>query len=120
MYIVLFNITGSQSRLLMLSGLLALYSCQSPTKITPGTSASDSIVSDTSHTSIQTQASSTPITEDTVADIRFQEFSVSINRLLVYDKDHELNNLQKDTVLIDVEIGETIEGQKITVLSDQL
>jgi hypothetical protein len=114
------NITESRPRLLMLSTLLAFYSCQSPVKTTPATTKSDSIVSDTSHAFMQTQASATEIIEDTVADIRFHEFSVSINRLLVYDQDHELSNLQKDTVILDVEPGETIEGQKITVSSDQL
>lgn len=60
------------------------------------------------------------VLEDTVTDINFKELSISINRLVVFDEDKELNKTQKDTVYLYSELGETIEGQIISVSTDQL
>lgn len=58
--------------------------------------------------------------EDTITNIRFKEFSVSISRLLIYDADKKLNQIQKDTVEIYAEVGEQIEGQLISISSEML
>jgi hypothetical protein len=58
--------------------------------------------------------------EDTITDIKFRELSISINRLLIFDEENKLNQVQNDTVNIYAELGETIESQKITVLSNQI
>ncbi len=59
-------------------------------------------------------------TANTTTDINFQEFSISINRLLVYDPENKLDKTQGDTVSVYVELGETIEKQIITIISDSL
>lgn len=58
--------------------------------------------------------------EDTTADIKFKDISISINRLILFDDDKQLNQIQKDTVYLYADLGETIEGQKITIVSSQL
>ena len=57
---------------------------------------------------------------DTITTIRFNDLSLSINRLIIYDEDKKIGQIQKDTVEIYAEIGETIEGQLISISSDQL
>lgn len=59
--------------------------------------------------------------EDTIVDILFQEFSLSISRLMVYDENKLLDEVQEeDTVKIDAELGETIEGQTISISKNSL
>jgi hypothetical protein len=58
--------------------------------------------------------------KDTITKIKFQEFSLSINRLRIYDKDGKIDQTQKDSVYIHAELGETIEGQIISISSNQL
>jgi hypothetical protein len=58
--------------------------------------------------------------EDTITDIKFRELSISISRLLVFDEEKKLDQVQNDTVNIYAELGETIESQKIKVLSNQI
>jgi hypothetical protein len=53
--------------------------------------------------------------EDTITDINFQEFTASINRLIVFDEEDKLSEIQKDTVYLYAELGETIENQKIHI-----
>jgi glucan-binding YG repeat protein len=60
------------------------------------------------------------VLEDTITNINFKELAVSINRLIVFDKDKELNKTQKDTVYLYSELGETIEGQTLSVSTDKL
>lgn len=58
--------------------------------------------------------------EDTITDIKFKDISISINRLIVFDEDKQLNQIQKDTVYLYADLGESIEGQKISIVSNQL
>ena len=58
--------------------------------------------------------------EDTITNIKFSELSISINRLIVFDEDKKLNETQKDTVYLYSELGETIEGQTISISTEQL
>jgi glucan-binding YG repeat protein len=58
--------------------------------------------------------------DDTVTTIRFKEFSIRINRLILYDEENVMNQIQGDTVEIHAELGETIEGQLLSVVSGQL
>uniref|UniRef100_UPI004048DFDA hypothetical protein n=1 Tax=Algoriphagus sp. TaxID=1872435 RepID=UPI004048DFDA len=84
----------------------------------------DSIVSDTTSISNQTSSTSTFTNDaedvDTITTIKFNELSISINRLIIYDEDKKIDQIQKDTVEIYAELGETIEGQLISISSDQL
>ncbi len=84
----------------------------------------DSIVSDTINILNQTSNEATIKNDDEEADtittIKFDELTVSINRLIIYDEDKKIDQIQKDTVEIYTELGETIEGQLISISSDQL
>lgn len=57
---------------------------------------------------------------DTTTVLKFKELSFSIKRLISYYDENSLNNIQNDTIIIYAELGETIEGQEITIVSDQL
>jgi len=84
----------------------------------------DSIVSDTISISNQISNPSTLTNDeeivDTITTIKFNELSISINRLIIYDENKKIEQIQKDTVEIYAELGETIEGQLISISSDQL
>jgi len=56
---------------------------------------------------------------DTITTLTFEEFSISINRLIV-SEDVNSNEIQSDTIEINIELGETIEGQLISITSSQL
>lgn len=79
----------------------------------------DNIVSDTVNIPNQTikEATFTNDVEevDTITTIKFDELSVSINRLIIYDEDKKIDQIQKDTVEIYAQLGETIEGQLISM-----
>lgn len=106
---------------LILSAVL-LWSCNNHTANEVATNTNDSIVSDTTDAS----APATPLydpsyyEEDTITDIQFEEFSLSINRLLVYDEENKLDAVQADTVIIYAELGESIEGQRLLFADSQL
>jgi hypothetical protein len=55
---------------------------------------------------------------DTTTALIFKEVSVSINRLIV-SEDVNSNEIQSDTIEINIELGETIEGQRISITSSQ-
>lgn len=100
-----------------------LCSCNSASKAKPGAIEYDSIVSDTTGISDKPNNWVRVIQReqvDTVTTIKFNEFSVSISRLVIYDKDKKIEKTQKDTVDVYVELGETIEGQIISVSNEQL
>lgn len=104
--------------------LTALCACNSSSTTKTETVKNDSIVSDTTSISNKT-SNATTITQanedaDTITTIKFNELSISVNRLIIYDEEKKLNQIQKDTVEIYAELGETIEGQLISVSSDQL
>lgn len=84
----------------------------------------NSIISDTTNISNQTSNAATFTNDeekiDTITTIKFDELSISINRLIIYDEDNKIDKIQKDTVEIYAELGETIEGQLISFSSDQL
>jgi len=85
----------------------------------------DSIVIDTTSISNQTNNPVTHINAeeevvDTITTIKFNELSISINRLIIYDEDKRIEQIHKDTVEIYAEYGETIEGQLISISSEQL
>lgn len=84
----------------------------------------DNIVSDTKNISNKKSKVSTFANNeeevDTITSIKFDELSISINRLIIYDEDKKIDQIQKDTVEIYAELGETIEGQLISFSSDKL
>jgi hypothetical protein len=84
----------------------------------------DSIQIDTSEvkttkiTAIKTD--NNEVLEDTIQVITLNELSISINRLVVYEYDKILKKTQKDTVYLYPELGETIEGQTISISTEEL
>lgn len=104
--------------------LTTLCSCNNSSTNKTATAQIDSIVSDTTSTSNQTNNASTFTNDeedvDTITTIKFNELSISISRLIIYDEDKKIDRIQKDTVEIYAELGETIEGQLISISSDQL
>jgi len=100
--------------------LIMMWSCKNEavTKEAP-----DFIEKDTSAVkNIRTNNETTnyEVTEDTVTNINFDGFSVSISRLVIFDEERRLQQIQADTVYIEPELAETIEGQKIKVTSGNL
>lgn len=85
---------------------------------------SENVVSEATSVGKQTSRTSSLTIDQTEADtittIKFKELSVSINRLIIYDEDKKIDKIQKDKVEIYAELGETIEGQLISISSDQL
>jgi len=57
---------------------------------------------------------------DTITTIKFNELSISINRLIITNDGVNIDEVQKDTARIYVELGETIENQLISISSEQL
>lgn len=104
--------------------LTTLCSCNNSLTNKTATAQIDSIVSDTTSISNQTSNASTFTNDvedvDTITTIKFNELSISINRLVIYDEDNKIGQIQKDTFEIYAELGETIEGQLISISSDQL
>ena len=106
--------------------LTTIWSCDNSTstKKTEVLTKKDSIYIDTSDVTKEKveiiNKIENEILEDTITDIKFSELSISINRLIVFDEDKKLNETQKDTVYLYSELGETIEGQTISVSTEQL
>ncbi len=57
---------------------------------------------------------------DTATRLRFNEFSVTFNRLVVYEEDRSTAIRNTDSVQIGAEMGETIEGQLLRISDSQL
>ena len=43
-------------------------------------------------------------------EIKFEDFQVNIDSVLIYDAEGSLKNIQKDTAIVYLELGESIEG----------
>jgi hypothetical protein len=112
--------------------VITLYSCTNTTSKKPEVLKSSKTANTTSGAINDTSArvaasslnseSSEYVTEiiDTITDINFNELSVAIDRLQIYDPERKFNDVQKDTAYVYAEIGETIEDQKITIWTRQL
>lgn len=104
--------------------LAIIWSCKdtNSNKKLETTSSNDSTISVNKRDSIikNTLSATNEVWEDTVTDIKFKDISISINRLIVFDNDKQLNQIQKDTVYLYADLGETLEGQKISIVSSQL
>jgi hypothetical protein len=106
--------------------LTTIFSCDNSTSTrkTDVLTKNDSVYIDTSDVTRERveiiNKSKNEVLEDTITDIKFSELSVSINRLVVFDEDKKLNETQKDTVYLYSELGETIEGQTISISTEQL
>jgi hypothetical protein len=57
---------------------------------------------------------------DTTTTIKFNEFTLTISRLIVWDEQNLLNKIQGDTCYVFNDIGETVLGQKIFVAPNKL
>lgn len=100
-----------------------LCACDNASTDTTVPTQNDNMVSETTNRSNQT-SNEDPFTSegevDTITTIKFDELSVSISRLIIYDEEMKMDQIQKDTVEIYPELGEIIEGQLISLSSDQL
>lgn len=56
-----------------------------------------------------------PQSNDNLLKIRFEEFSIEIDSVKVWDEEGKLKEQQKDTAKIHLELGQTIEGQILKV-----
>jgi hypothetical protein len=118
------NIMTTLRNIFSIVTLTILCSCNNSSTDKTVATQNDRVVSDTTSISNQT---SNPLTltndeeeVDTITTIKFNELSISISRLIVYNEDKKIEQIQKDTVEIYAELGETIEGQLISISSDQL
>jgi hypothetical protein len=57
---------------------------------------------------------------NSTTEIRFNELSITINRLIISDQNITTQQIKEDTVTIHAEVGEIIDGQLISLDSDQL
>lgn len=109
----------------ILTTFIIFYSCNKVSKNTEiATNNPDSINTSNKVSSKTLKSEKTLQNEETgvytITDIKFRELSISINRLLIFDEEKKLDQVQNDTVNIYAELGETIESQKITVLSNHI
>jgi len=118
------NIMTKLQYIISILTFTTLYSCNNASSNKTVATQNDSIVSDTVNISNQTSNEATFTNDeeevDTITTIKFDELSVSINRLIIYDEDKKIDQIQKNTVEIYAELGETIEGQLISISSEQL
>ena len=118
------NIMTTLQNIISILTLTILCSCNNSSTNKTATAQIDSIVSDTASISNQTSNASILTNDeenvDTITTIKFNELSISINRLIIYDEDKKIDQIQKDTIEIYSQLGETIEGQLISISSDQL
>lgn len=66
---------------------------------------------------------SRPIIEqesDSITKIKFPELTLTIRKLVIWNEEQELNKAQKDTVNFYLELGETIEGQLLSISTNEL
>jgi len=54
--------------------------------------------------------------DENVLLIKFNEFELIIDSLEIWDEKGKLKNVQKDSAIVYLELGETIEGQKIKLV----
>ena len=52
--------------------------------------------------------------------IKFEEFTITIDKFGVYDEENKLSQVQSDTVYISADMGETIENHKIKIETNVL
>lgn len=106
--------------------LMTFFSCDNSTstKKTEVLAKNDSAYIDTSDVATEKveiiKKAENEVLEDTITDIKFSELSISINRLVVFDEDKKLNETQKDTVYLYLDLGETIEGQTVSISTELL
>jgi hypothetical protein len=109
----------------ILLSFITLYSCtnlpNNETEVTP----IDSAVNNSTNAIPKQTRDASPILDkdvdsDTITTLKFDEFSLSINRLIIYDDEKRVAKVKTDTVEIYAELGETIEGQVISISSDLL
>ncbi len=118
------NIMTTLQKIITTLIFTTLCSCSHSSANKTETAQNGSMVVETMDTANQTNNSATFTNDETEADtittLKFKELSISINRLVVYDEDKKMEQIQKDTVELYLELGETIEGQLISISSDQL
>ncbi len=112
-------------QLLSVATLCFLFGCQN----TPDTSKGETPIDSMRNTKEQITVDSFYIDEseinggaeykeyttDTIVNICFDEFSVKINRLVVYEHSDSIYDVKKDTLFLTIELAETIEGQQINL-----
>jgi hypothetical protein len=108
--------------LLTLLIIAILCSCSNPSGNGIGSATTTSTDTPATSTTATTQALSTNERSeaDTIITIAFNELSLSISRLAIFDEGDRMAKSGIDTVTITAELGESIEGQLITIANSQL
>lgn len=57
---------------------------------------------------------------DTFTIVKFDNLTIELSRLVSWDENKELSHVQGDTCFIESDIGETILGQKVIILSSKI
>ena len=57
---------------------------------------------------------------NSMTKIKFADFTLTISQLVIWDEKKELDKIQKDSVYLSVELGETVEEQLISIKTTQL
>ena len=58
--------------------------------------------------------------DNSTTTIKFEELTLKINKFVAYDEENKLSIIQKDTVIILADLGESIEKQNIKIETSQL
>ncbi|ENA1795703.1 hypothetical protein ABF176_002550, partial [Flavobacterium psychrophilum] len=110
---------------LIISVVFIFLACNNSTKkieiITPNLESLENSKKTSLHISKAENTTENEVVEnDSLTKIKFNELSIFINKHIIFDEEKKLNQINKDTVNIFVELGETIENQKIKVYSQQI
>jgi hypothetical protein len=109
--------------LLLLVILPLLYSCNNTDKINDNADISGRAVTDPTLIPEQEgkiQLASSLEASDTSTVIKFQDLTLTVSRLIVWDEENKLSKTQEDTAYLYIELGETIEGQLIAFNTNTL
>lgn len=102
--------------LFLLTLLYCLASC-STTSPEEAAAAADSLGGPVP-TAVESETTTETMPQDTVADFDFQDLHISISRFIASSDPSLKQPLQGDTLFIVAEVGESIEGQLLTLTSD--
>ncbi len=98
--------------------ITSFISCNENATETNTTDNNTIVTLDTNNTTENTQAS-TEYIADTATQIRFEDFTIIINRLIVWDDVTRPDIILNDTANLYIELGETIEGQTIEIANNK-
>lgn len=118
LYLYQMSIMKILPSILVLSVLHILCSCSPSSTGKTETTQQHSMIRDSADS--PTVKPAVELIPDTATRIRFSEFSLTVNRLVVYEEDATTAIRNTDSLQIGAEMGETIEGQLISISDNQL